>query len=117
MECPICPHIKNGVIKYVTTAKLFFSKKFITDNYYKHFLLTLLIFTPLSYYINDFTGWDIYDFIPYSMCLGIFGFTMNFFYEWYMAAYKDCLFDYNDVIFGSYGAIIGAIISIVVSLV
>jgi len=93
----------------ITNLNFFFKKEFITENFYKHFLLSILIL---------FTGIRVFDLkgLPtaFILCVGyLAGYAINFTREWYLAKFKGNPFSFSDVIFGGYGGLIGTLIYII----
>jgi hypothetical protein len=112
MECPICPILWNNIKNYVSSLKYFFTKDFITENYYKHFLYSLVLtffsiwFLLQHAHLAD-TG------MPFQLFIGGFGaYAVNFVREWYYAKFKGAPWSFIDLNFGSYGGIIGALLAV-----
>jgi len=104
--------LKQDLLSYFTDLKYFFKKEFIKKNYWKHFFLmffTVVLSMPFLFFKMHFYQ---LPFIVAVVICGGFGYLTNFIYEWFMAIYKECLFDFKDVKFGSYGALIGGAVAL-----
>lgn len=120
--CSICADVWKGFLMYFTTSKYFFTEDFKTKNYYKHFLYSIGINTLLIlslFFITNLAGTGIF----FQLFLGGFlAYSYNFVREWWIASrYVDKdglgdpkLFSFEDIIFGSYGGIVGSVIAIVI---
>lgn len=90
----------------VTTARHFFTRDFLNENYYKHFFLSI----GIVYIINrliDLTDTPIW----FELFVGyLIGYGINFAREWYYAKFKEAKFSWEDIIFGGHGGIVGALI-------
>ena len=110
MECTICKDLGRVVLKLFTTVKYFFHKDFIKENYYKHFGLTIciifLLFIPLSF-LESFRETQIVFKILFG---GILGCAINWWREDTLQAKYNAPFSEEDVIFGTYGGILGGAI-------
>jgi len=97
---------------YPKDMELIFTKSFVTENYYKHFGLMFIISAvifPLFYY--EFHLWQTPTI--FILFIGAFmGFAIGFVYEWYMAVFKDCLFDMIDAKMTSYGSLLAFLIGV-----
>ena len=108
IECPICPIVIQNAKEYVLNTKFFFSPKFISENYYKHFgySLVLTFFAIWLLFLYAFLGDTGYVF---PVFIGGFGaFLVNWMREWYYAKFHDAPWDDIDIHMGSYGGIVGA---------
>jgi uncharacterized membrane protein len=90
----------------VTTVKYFFKKEFIKENYYKHFFLSIGIVYVINRLI-DLTDTNLW----FELIVGYgIGYGINFAREWFYAEFKEAKFSCEDVVFGGYGGLIGALI-------
>lgn len=91
----------------VTTVRHFFTKDFLNENYYKHFFISI----GTVYVINrliDLTDTPLW----FELFVGyLIGYMINFTREWYYAKKsKEIKFSFEDIVFGGYGGIVGALI-------
>jgi hypothetical protein len=114
MGATILPILKNGIIKFFTDIKFFFTKDFIKENYHKHFLYSLVLTIPSIWFMYEYmqlkdTG------IGFTIFIGGFGSRgVNFVREWYYGMKYKASWSWEDINFGTYGGIIGAIIAILI---
>ena len=115
MDCPICPILKENIKKYLTDTKYFFDKKFITENYYKHFGISLLLGFPIMWVLSLFSvlmGTGLF----FHLCIGGFGaYAVNYLKEWYCGKYLKAPWDITDLNFGSYGGIIAGLLTYILT--
>lgn len=112
MEITIWPMLRDGVIKFFSDMKFFFTKDFIKENYYKHFIYSLILVIPCIWfayefmYLKDTPTW-------FHVFLGGFGArAVNFVREWYYGVKYKAPWSWEDINFGTYGGILGTIIVI-----
>lgn len=112
MECPICPVIWNNIKKYIFDIRKFISKDFIKQNYYKHFLYSLVLTFFSMWFLLPHA--DLVDTgLAFQLFIGGFGaYGVNFAREWYYTNKYNAPFDFTDLNFGSYGGIIGALLAV-----
>ena len=114
MEVTIWPMLRDGIVKFFTDMKFFFTKDFIKENYCKHFLYSLVLTIPSIWFAYEYmylkdTG------IGFTIFLGGFGArAVNFCKEWYHGIKYKAPWSWEDINFGTYGGIIGAIIAILI---
>lgn len=114
MECTICPMLRDGIVKFFSDMQFFFTKDFIKQNYHKHFLYSLVLTIPSIWFAYEYmylrdTG------IGFTIFLGGFGArAVNFAREWYYGIRYKAPWSWEDINFGTYGGIIGAIIAILI---
>lgn len=90
----------------VTTIKHFFTRDFLNENYYKHFFASIFLVFTLNRVFN-FSGTPLL----FELFVGyLIGYGINFAREWYYAKFKEAKFSWEDIIFGGYGGIVGALI-------
>jgi hypothetical protein len=109
ITCPICPVVFQHAKEYILDIKEIFTQKFITERYYLHLLLSLVLTIPSVWFLREHA--DLAD-TPYwfQIFIGGFGaFCANFTREWYYAR-KGAPFSMTDIRMGSYGGILGTII-------
>lgn len=110
ITCPICPIIKDRVVKYYLNIGKIFTPDFIKQNYHKHLVYSLVL--------TFFTIWFLFKFahlgdtgILFPIFIGGFGaYWVNFAREFYFSKFRDAPWDGTDLDMGSYGGIIGAIL-------
>jgi hypothetical protein len=114
MKVTIWPMLRNGIVKFFSDMKFFFTGDFIKQNYYKHFLYSLILAIPIVWFAFEYmelkdTG------IGFTIFLG--GFitrTINWLREWYYGSFHEAPWSNEDINFGTYGGIIGTIITILI---
>lgn len=115
MECLICPVIWENIKKYLTDTTKFFTKDFITQQYHKHFLYSLVLtfFSVWFLLLNaDLADTGIF----FQLFVGGFGaWVVNFLRERYYTKKYNAPFDFTDINFGSYGGIIGALLAVLLT--
>lgn len=110
MESTFFPMLRDGIIKFFSDLKFFFKKDFIKQNYYKHFVYSLMltvfcIWFMLNYmHLADTPNW-FHIFIG-----GLGARIVNFAREWYYGIKVKALLSWEDINFGTYGGILAAII-------
>lgn len=108
ISCPICIPVLKGILSYFTSLKLFFSKDFIKENYYKHFGYSIVIGFFLILFFREFLYLDTTP-LYFNLFVGGFAlFTINGLREGKLEDKYGAPFSWNDVFFGSYGGILGA---------
>ena len=109
--CPICPMIKEGVLRYLTDTQYLFTSKFITNRYYLHLLCSCVLSFFSIWLLIAFTqlgGTPVW----FQLFLGGFGaFGVNFLREMVYEELYGAPFDWTDVNFGSYGGVLGALLT------
>jgi len=109
--CPICPSIKDGILRYLTDTHYVLTSKFITNRYYLHLLC--------SFVLSFFAIWFLIDFaylgetpIGFQLFVGGFGaYGANYLREWYYGMKCNAPFDWTDINFGSYGGVLGVLLA------
>jgi len=110
IECPICPVIVQSAKKYILDTKYIFSPKFISENYHKHFLYSLVL--------TFFSIWFLFSFAYlgdtgyfFPVFIGGFGaYIVNWSREWYYSKFHKAPWDTIDIHMGSYGGVVGSIL-------
>ena len=110
IECPICPILRDNIVRYVTNTKKIFTPDFIKENYYKHVLYSAVL--------TFFAIWFLFDFAHlrdtgtlFPIFIGGFGaYAVNFAREWYYGKFHGAPWDGVDLDMGSYGGIVGTIL-------
>jgi hypothetical protein len=111
MEVTFWPMLRDGIIKFFSDMKFFFTKDFIKQNYYKHFLYSLVLTIPSIWFMYEYmhlkdTG------IGFTIFVAGFGAkAVNFLREWYYGIRYKAPWSDEDINFGTYGGIIGGIIA------
>ena len=83
MEVTFWPMLRDGIIKFFSDMKFFFTKDFIKQNYYKHFLYSLVLTIPSIWFMYEYmhlkdTG------IGFTIFVAGFGAkAVNWVREWY----------------------------------
>lgn len=112
IECPICPVIWGNIKKYLTDTTKTFTKDFITQNYYKHLLYSLVL-TFFSMWLLLLHADLANTGMPFQLFVGGFGaYIVNWLRERHYAKKYNAPFDYTDINFGSYGGILGALLAV-----
>ena len=110
IQFTILPEIKNWIKIYITGFRYFFHKDFIKENYYKHFLYSILIgfllLSPLCL-LESFRETQL---IFKTILGGILLYAINWIREDNKRIKYKAPFSQLDVNFGSYGGIISAIL-------
>lgn len=117
IECPICPVIKENILKYVTDTKKIFTSEFVQQNYHKHlgYSLVLTFFAIWLLFVNAHLG-DTGILFP--IFVGGFGaYVVNWVRERYYAKKYNAPWDQVDVHMGSYGGVLGAVVFLLVNLI
>ena len=110
ITCPICPVIKENLIRYITDIKKFIAPDFIQQNYHKHFGYSLVL--------TFFSIWLLFLYahlgetgVFFQLFIGGLGaYFVNWVRETFYAEYYKAPFDPTDVNMGSYGGIVGTIL-------
>jgi hypothetical protein len=114
IKCTICPILWDNIKKYLTDTTKIFGKDFVKQNYHKHigysFVLTIPTIMFLMYYAHlADTG------LFFQTSVGGFGaYGVNFVREWYYGIKYKAPFDFTDLNMGSYGGILGALVSVLI---
>lgn len=114
MEVTFWPMLRDGIIKFFSDMKFFFTKDFIKQNYYKHFLYSLVLTIPSIWFMYEYmhlkdTG------IGFTIFVSAFGAkAVNWVREWYYGIKYKAPWSDEDINFGTYGGIIGGIIAAII---
>ena len=109
--CPICPMIKEGVLRYLTDTHYLFTSKFITNRYYLHLLCSFVLSFFSIWFLIEYTSLAQTP-VWFQLFLGGFGaFGVNFLREMVYEELYGAPFDWTDVNFGSYGGVLGALLA------
>ena len=114
MEVTIWPMLRDGIVKFFTDMKFFLTEDFIKQNYYKHFLYSLVLTIPSIWFANEYmhlkdTG------IGFTIFVSAFGArAVNFVREWVYGIRYKAPWSWEDINFGTYGGIIGGIIAAII---
>jgi hypothetical protein len=112
MKVTVWPMLRDGIIKFFTDMQFFFKPDFIKENYHKHIGYSLVLTIPCILFMLNFM--HLAD-TPTLFIIFIGGFgarAVNFVREGYLMDKYGSRFSWEDINFGTYGGIIGAIISI-----
>lgn len=106
--------LKN-LLPVITNIRYFFTKDFIKENYYKHFLYSLGIIFPIIHLLIEYCylGTTPVGFILFIGYLIMY--TLNFLREWYYGKKYKTKWSFKDIIFGGYGGIIGTILYLIIT--
>lgn len=107
--CPVCPGLGQGILKFFTDLKYFFSKDFFKERYYLHFSLSIpisfgiVLFFREFMYLGDTPVW-FQLFIGGAALFAINGIREAILEN----EEKGIKFSWSDIFFGTYGGIVGA---------
>lgn len=113
MEVTFWPGLRDGIIKFFTDMKFFFTKDFVKQNYHKHFLYSLVLTIPCILLMLKFMHLADTP-ILFQVFVGGFGAkAVNWVREWFYGVKYKAPWSEEDINFGTYGGIIGASIAVV----
>ena len=110
MEITIWPMLRDGIKKFFSDMKFFFSKDFIKENYHKHFGYSLVLTIPCMWFMLNYM--HLAD-TPFWFHIFIGGFGargVNFCKEWYHGIKYKAPWSWEDINFGTYGGLLAPVI-------
>jgi hypothetical protein len=111
MKASIWPMLRDGIVKFFSDTQFFFTKDFTEQNYQKHFLYSLVLTIPSIWFMYEYMELAATP-IWFHIFMGGFGAkAVNFVREWYYGIKYNTPCSWEDINFGTYGGIIGAIIA------
>jgi len=115
IECTICSGIKKGIVRYITDIKKIFTKDFITENYYKHLCLSVILAYPCIWYLFESHGLKNTGTF-FQLFIGGFGaYWANWIREWFYGKFYGAPWDDTDINMGSYGGILATILLLIIN--
>lgn len=112
ITCPACKPVGKMILSFFTDIKYFFSKDFIKENYYLHFITSFVIIDKIIFPI-----FQHYDLESTSMFFKIFISTFGaYFLNTCREIYKvknGAPYSISDVNFGAYGGLVASLFHLI----
>lgn len=102
--------LRDGIKKFFSDMKFFFSKDFIKQNYHKHFGYSLVLTIPCMWFMLNYM--HLAD-TPFWFHIFIGGFGargVNFCKEWHHGIKYKAPWSWEDINFGTYGGLLAPVI-------
>jgi hypothetical protein len=110
MKITIWPMLRDGIIKFFSDMKFFFSKDFIKENYHKHFGYSLVLTIPCLWFMITYMYLGDTPFGFQAFVCGFGARAVNFVREWYYGKKYGAPMSWEDINFGTYGGLLAPII-------
>ena len=114
IECPICPIVKKGIINYFTDLRFIRTPEFKTKAYNKHLFWSLVLTIPSMFLLFLLTDLETTQILWQVFVAGFGAYSVNFVREWVRGKFFGSEWDNVDINMGSYGGVLGGIISVII---